>query len=472
MTCSIGLYGLGVMGASLARNIANNGFSVAVFNRSFDKTEQFLKKYPSDNLQGYSTLKDFVKALTVPRRVVLMVPENAVDEVLDQLVEVLEPGDAVMDGGNSYFKDTARRAEFLAEKKIEFLGCGISGGEKGALIGPSLMPGGSKSAYDMFKDVLEKMAAKDFKGQPCVDYMGKAGAGHYVKMVHNGIEYALMQLLAESYHCLRYGLRLDADQVQSIFEEFNEGRNGGFLVESMENIVAKEDDQGSDEYMLDVIKDVAGQKGTGRWTAIEGLMLGVPLSIIYAAVDARNVSSQAKLREELAKTFVNLHEGADDLDTDIVHQSIAELESCLYQAQILTFVQGFQLLKAADKEYDFGLSMVNIARVWQGGCIVRSKLLQLFEQVLIDAEADAVDLDNLLQAEDMQRALFDGNWSLYELLLDFPDVKLPVFAAARYYLAVLREPKSGAEVIQALRDSFGAHGYERVDKEGKFHSEW
>ncbi|MBU2523635.1 NADP-dependent phosphogluconate dehydrogenase, partial [Patescibacteria group bacterium] len=368
----IGLIGLAVMGENLARNIADKKFKTVVFNRTSEKTVDFVKNFGSAYLSGENELEDFVKKIEKPRKIILMVKAGAaVDVMISSLIPLLDEGDIIMDLGNSNYRDSQRRQIILKEKKLLFIGCGISGGEEGALKGPSLMPGCDKSAYDQVSEVLTAIAAKDFKGNSCVTYIGKNGAGHYVKMVHNGIEYGIMQLMAEAYDILRKKYKLKANEIGEIFEKFNEGKLNSYLLEISARVLAKKDDN-SDEYLVDKILDRAAQKGTGKWTAIDGLQRGISVSCISEAVFSRYNSSEIDLRKKISESL-NMSVIESDVFSD---ENIEKLEQALYAAIICCYAQGFALIEAAAKEENWDINLSEIARIWQGGCIIRAKILE------------------------------------------------------------------------------------------------
>lgn len=464
----IGVYGLGVMGKALTRNFLDKKIAVKVYNRTTLVTESFVKELTGADIEGFDTFESFVASLAVPRKILIMVPDKAVQKVISELSEFLDKGDIIIDGGNSYFENTKNRFEELGNRGIRFLGCGISGGERGAINGPSLMFGGDKSAYDEIQPLFEKIVAKDFEGGACVGFMGTSMAGHYTKMVHNGIEYGIMQLIAELYHCLRYGLGLSSEKITSFLSDINDGRNHSFLLERMIEVSLGKTDNG--QLIIDTILDSAGQKGTGKWTAIEAFKLGVAAPSINAAVDQRNLSASLKLRSAILKIFDGEFDTAetqdfmDDVDIDDV---FVELETCFYQAVLIVFIQGFEILQAASSEYELDLNMAQIARVWQGGCIIQARVLKDIRDFYLENPDE-----NLLLSGLVKKALFEEIWEINDLLDDFRNQLLPGFSAAWYYWLTLTFSRSGAEVIQGLRDSFGSHGYQRIDKEGQFHTDW
>ncbi|MBP7819272.1 NADP-dependent phosphogluconate dehydrogenase [Candidatus Gracilibacteria bacterium] len=460
----IGVLGLGVMGSSLARNLASRGFKVAVYNRTKEKLVQFLANYANEgDFVGTSDLAEFVGFLQLPRRIIVMVPDQAVDEVLLELSGVLSVGDFVMDGGNSYFEDTDRRQKMMKEHGVELLGCGVSGGEEGALKGPSLMPSGSEASLAAFLPFLREIAAKDFGGGACVAPMGRSGAGHYVKMVHNGIEYADMQLLAESVLLLRNLCGYELPKIAEIFAKYNDGVLQSFLVEILVPILQKQDDR-AEGYLLDKVLDQAGQKGTGRWTAIEALKLGAPASTLMEAVNARSLSANRQLRDEVQK--LDLSTMVQKCDLDLVEN----LEKALYLAKIVAYAQGYDVLKAADLEYGFGLNLAETSRIWQGGCIIRAQLLSLFTE-LWAKEPNAAHLFMFAEIQEIIKEQIGSLRKIAGLAMQ-NGLSVPALTSALNYIESLVLPKHPAYVIQALRDSFGAHTYKRVDMPGDFHSDW
>lgn len=462
----VGLLGLGVMGSSLARNIHSRGYKVSVYNRTQEVTDEYIAKYGDDNLAGYPSLEEFVASLKAPRKVIIMVPDKAVDPVLRQLAEVLDEGDLVMDGANAYFKDTIRRQEMMAENGIGLLGTGVSGGEEGALNGPSLMPSGAHDVYQAFAPILADIAAKDFAGGPCVSYIGDGAAGHYVKMVHNGIEYGDMQLLAEAYTLLRFVGGLEMEELADVFKKYGQGKMASFLVDILVDIFEKKDDQGNDGYLLDYILDKAGQKGTGRWTAMEALELGVPLGTVMAAVNGRNLSAQKELRVRLAGGNNDVFKTVEGMDKE---RLVLMVENALYGAKISAYAQGYALLQAAEAEYNFGLDLAEISRIWQGGCIIRADLLRMFTEVW---QEDAAK--HLFEFESVREQMLPtvDDWQALIGLAAQTGVPVPGLSSAIGYVDGMFTSVGSATLIQAMRDHFGAHTFERTDREGKFHAEW
>ncbi len=457
----IGLIGLAVMGQNLARNFANRKIKTIVYNRTYAKTEAFIKEFGNENLCGEMELENFVKSIERPRKIILMVQAGkAVDAVIESLLPFLESGDIIIDGGNSHYPDTRRRKEQLGKRELHFVGCGISGGEEGALNGPSLMPGGDKLAVDAILPLLEQIAAKDFGGKPCVTNVGTDGSGHFVKMVHNGIEYAVMQFLAEAYDLMR-NVGKKPSQIAKVFEKWDTGKLASFLVELSANILQKQDDQ-TDGYLIDQILDVAGQKGTGRWTVVDGVTRGVAMPSICAAVDARIFSAKKELRSELAKQISSKIKQTE-INTD-------ELEQALYLAMIVAYAEGFELITAAAKEEGWEVNRAELARIWQGGCIIRAELLKFLENNFRIGERDAP----LLALPDIIATANKSLPALVNIVIAGMQtgVPLPGLSAALTHLQQLSRANGSANFIQGLRDAFGAHTFQRIDRDGVFHADW
>jgi 6-phosphogluconate dehydrogenase len=467
MAQQIGVIGLAVMGENLALNIERNGFPVAVYNRTYDKTAALLAGRASGlRFVGARTVADFVAALERPRRIITMVKAGKpVDAVLDELRPHLATGDIVVDGGNSHFTDTDRRLDALAPTGIKFFGMGVSGGEEGALWGPSLMPGGDRETYAHLEPVLTKIAAKADSG-PCVTYCGTGSAGHFVKMVHNGIEYGDMQLIAEAYDLMRHGLGLAPAAIADTFAEWNEGELKSFLIEITAKIVDFPDDQGTRKALIDRILDSAGQKGTGKWTTQVALDLGVPIPTITAAVDARIVSAMRPLRLQAAK----IHRGAPRPLRSGARAVLKQVRAALYASKICSYAQGFHLLASASRERGYGVRLGEIARIWKGGCIIRAvfldKIRQAFER---EPELLSLLLDRDFARE--VRARVD-DWRRTVALGVKLGIGLPAMAASLAYFDSLRRERLPANLIQGQRDFFGAHTYERLDRPGIFHTDW
>ncbi len=464
---AIGVIGLGVMGESLALNIESRNLSVAVYNRSADKTEAFrANRGAGKQFEWATTLEEFVSALSSPRKILLMVKAGrAVDAVLEQLRPLLEPGDIVVDGGNSFLEDTQRRISELDGTDIRYLGMGVSGGEEGALHGPSLMPGGDRTAYDALEPILTAIAATTEAG-PCVTYVGSGSAGHFVKMVHNGIEYGDMQLIAEAYDLLRQLGGVSSEAMRSVFEEWNDGELQSYLIEITAEVVNFIDHQ-TQQPLVDLIVDRAGQKGTGKWTTQVAMNLGVPIPTITAAVDARFLSS---FKEERVAASQTLRGPSMDDGSSNDRQLIQDVRQALYASKICAYAQGFALLRAASQAYGYDLVYEEIARIWKGGCIIRAAMLDGIREAL---HADS-QLMNLMTAERFQTELAERQdaWRRVVALAAAQGIGAPAMAASLAYYDGYRRERLPAYLIQGQRDYFGAHTYERVDQPGVFHTEW
>lgn len=460
----IGVIGMAVMGRNLALNIASQGYTVAIFNRSKEKTEQVIAENPDKKLVPYYNLEDFVSSLAHPRRILIMVKAGqATDAVIDELQPLLTKGDIIIDGGNAFFEDTIRRNKVLSDAGFNFIGTGVSGGEEGALKGPSLMPGGQKHAYQLVAPILEKIAAKA-NGEPCVSYIGPNGAGHYVKMVHNGIEYGDMQLIAESYALLKHVVGLSNPQLAEVFTEWNQGELNSYLIEITANIFQYQDTDGI--YLIDVILDTAGNKGTGKWTSQSALDLGEPLSLITESVFARYISDYKAERVAAAKILsgptITIPE-----DKKII---IEKIRQALYMGKIISYAQGFAQLKAASDKYAWALNYGEIARIFRAGCIIRAQFLQK----ITDAYSDNKEVVNLLLTPYFQHKVASYQQSLREIIVLAVQngIPVPTLSAAMAYYDSYRSAVLPANLIQAQRDYFGAHTYERTDKDGIFHTDW
>ncbi|QQR55048.1 NADP-dependent phosphogluconate dehydrogenase [Candidatus Peregrinibacteria bacterium] len=461
MASHIGIMGLGTMGTALARNIASRGYKVSVWNRSHEKVTDFISKYGDQSFYGAEHIEDFVESLEKPRKIIMLVPAGApTEEALQNVTRALEEGDCLMDGGNAHFKDTERFQAQLKEQGIIFLGCGVSGGEQGALYGPSLMPGGEREAYGHFEEILSKIAAEDFSGKACVAYMGKGGAGHYVKMVHNGIEYAEMQMLAEAYDLLTRIYKLPQEELIDIFQSWDRGPLDSFLTGITVEVLEKKE---GEKPLLNLILDKAGQKGTGRWTSEESLALGAPTPALTEAVFARSLSALKELRLELAEKIVSTDLAPSLLLSDFVN----DLEKALLLSRTLNFVQGLELLRLANQEYDYELNFPEIIRVWQGGCIIRCERLKDMHEALLQNES-------LLQSTWFQKTMQENLQNLRRIVSTAAARGIPLFVlgANLTYAEALRSAVLPARLIQGLRDRFGAHGFERVDQPGHFHAQW
>lgn len=464
---SFGVIGLAVMGENLALNVESRGFPVAVYNRTSSKTEEFMAKRASDkNVTAAYSLEDFVKTLARPRKILVMVKAGKpVDIVIDQLKPLLEPGDMIIDGGNSLYQDTERRTKDLEATGLGFVGMGVSGGEEGALNGPSLMPGGTDTAYKELEPILTKIAAQVDDG-PCVTYIGPGGAGHYVKMVHNGIEYGDMQLIAEAYDLLKNGLGLDHQQLHQVFSEWNTTDElNSFLIEITADIF-KYIDPDTNQPLVDLILDSAGQKGTGRWTVVSSLELGVPIPTMYAAVNARVISSYKQERVAAAKELTGTT-GKYDGDSQAF---INKVRDALYCSKMCSYAQGMALLGKASQEFNYNLNLAETARIWKGGCIIRAGFLDKIK----NAFNENPKLPNLLLAPEFKQTILDRQEAWRDVLVVSNQLGIPVpaFSASLDYFDSYRRDRLPQNLTQAQRDYFGAHTYERTDKEGVFHTEW
>ena len=463
---SIGVIGLATMGANLARNFANNKIKTVVYNRTTEKTNSFIKEFGSEYLSGEKTLKQFIQKLDRPRKIILMVKAGlAVDAVIESILPHLTKEDIVIDCGNSNYKDTITRSQDLKKQHINFIGCGVSGGEEGALNGPSLMPGGNRASFNKLSPLLKKIAAKDFDNKPCVTFVGSNGAGHFTKTVHNGIEYGIMQLMAEAYDLLRKLYKLPPNQIANIFESFNKGTLASYLFEISIPILRTKD-QITGDHLINKVLDKAAQKGTGMWTSIASYELGQPTPAISEAVYARNLSNFKELRTELSKLYKRPTKGKKPS----LNKFIPQLESALIASIIITYTQGFALLTSAAKQHNWKLNLSEIARIWQGGCIIRAELLKLFTEIY----KKQPQLTNLLLSKKIRTLLSKHLPSLGEIstIAIQNSIPLPSHTAALSYFNSLTSLKLPANFIQGLRDHFGAHTFERTDKKGSFHANW
>ncbi|WP_031436725.1 decarboxylating NADP(+)-dependent phosphogluconate dehydrogenase [Methylobacter tundripaludum] len=467
MKANIGLIGLAVMGQNLVLNMNDHGFKVAVYNRTLRVVDEFLAG-PAKNTQivGTYSLEELVDSLESPRIVMLMVKAgDVVDQYIDKLVPLLAVGDIIVDGGNSLFTDTNRRTAALKEKNINYIGTGVSGGEEGARHGPSIMPGGNKAAWPTVKPIFQAISAQ-LNGDPCCEWVGDNGAGHYVKMVHNGIEYGDIQIICEAYQLLSEGLGLSADEMHSIFAEWNQGELRSYLIEITVNILAYKDEDG--QPLVDKILDTAGQKGTGKWTGINALELGIPLTLIGESVFARCLSAQKSERVKATQVLPKRSKAFTG-DKQVMINAIRD---ALYAAKIISYAQGFRLMREASKEYNFSINYGEIALMWRGGCIIRSQFLNDIKQ----AYNDNPELENLLLAgffvDAMTRA--DEGWRIAVILAIELGIPTPAFSSALAYYDGYRTERLPANLLQAQRDYFGAHTYERTDKpRGEFfHTDW
>jgi 6-phosphogluconate dehydrogenase len=463
---NIGVVGLAVMGSNLARNLASReGNTVAIFNRSYEKTQLLLDEHPEAGFVASKSYEEFAASIAKPRTALIMVQAGkGTDAVIDELCKVFEPGDIIIDGGNSLFTDTIRREKAVRETGINYVGAGISGGEEGALNGPSIMPGGSKEAWDTIGPILKSIAAVA-EGEPCVTHVGTDGAGHFVKMVHNGIEYADMQLIAEAYDLIRRGTGKSPAEIAEVFAEWNKGELESYLIEITAEVL-KQVDAETDQPLVDVILDQAGAKGTGAWTVQTALDLGVPVSGIAEAVFARSLSSKPAQREA-AKSLPG---PIDEWTTVNPDEFIEDVRLALFASKIVAYSQGFDEIVAGASQYDWDIQKGDIAKIWRGGCIIRAQFLNR----ITEAYADDNDLVALLTApyfvEALERA--QGSWRRVVSLAAHSGVPSPAFSSSLAYYDGLRSERLPASLIQAQRDFFGAHTYKRVDKDGIFHTLW
>lgn len=464
-TQQIGVIGMAVMGRNLALNIESRGYTVSIFNRSQEKTDKVIVDHPKKNLVPYYTIKTFINSLEKPRRILLMVKAGeSTDEAIESLKPFLEKGDILIDGGNTFYKDTIRRNDELSEEGFNFIGTGISGGEEGALKGPSIMPGGQKHAYELVAPIFKTIAAKA-EGEACVTYIGPDGAGHYVKMVHNGIEYGDMQLIAESYALLKNGLGLSNEQLANTFSEWNQGELNSYLLDITKNIFTKKNEQG--EYLIDVILDEANNKGTGKWASQSALDLGEPLSLITESVFSRYLSSLKQQRIKASKILSGpiIQEFSGDKMT-----FIEKVRRALYLGKIISYAQGFSQLKAASDMNNWNLNYGKIAKIFRAGCIIRAQLLNN----ITDAYMENATIDNLLLAYYFKNIAVTYQQSLRDVIAYAVQqgIPIPTLSAAIAYYDSYRSAVLPANLIQAQRDYFGAHTYKRIDKSGIFHTEW
>ncbi len=468
MKADIAVIGLAVMGQNLILNMDDHGFRVIAYNRSPEKTREFLSGSASGtNIKAAFSLKELVEGLERPRKILFMVKAGeAVDQLIDQLVPLLSPGDVLIDGGNSNFTDTSRRVESLATKDIFFLGCGISGGEEGARHGPSIMPGGNHSAWASVKPILQSISAKTKNGDPCCNWVGEGGAGHFVKMVHNGIEYGDMQLISEAYHFMQTCLGMTNEEMHEVFTEWNKTELDSYLIKITAEILNTKDTDGS--YVLDKILDAAGQKGTGKWTSIHSLNLGIPLNLITESVFARCISALKQQRILAASVF---NRGEIPVIGD-KEEWLHALRLSLLASKIMSYAQGFMLMREASAEYAWKLSFANVALLWRGGCIIQSGFLQnIADAFTKDPELTFLGLDDFFKAL-LEEAL--PNWRKLACKSIELGLPMPCTLSALTFLDAYSTARLPANMIQAQRDYFGAHTFERIDKpKGEFfHHEW
>ena len=465
-SAEFGLTGLAVMGQNLARNVAHKGFSIAVHNRTTQKTTDFMAEHGHEGkFTGSSSTEEFVQAIARPRPIMIMVKAGApVDAVIDELVPLLDEGDILIDGGNSYFTDTQRREKALKAKGIYFIGAGVSGGEEGALNGPSIMPGGDPEAYKRVEKIFTTIAAQ-VDGTPCCTHIGADGAGHYVKMVHNGIEYADMQLIAEAYDLMRTILGMSATDMAGVFKQWNSGDLDSFLIQITADVLSKADDDGKP--LVDKILDTAAQKGTGKWTSQNALDLGIPITAITEAVYARCLSALKTERVAASKVLPGPTPKPYSGDKT---QLIDAIRDALYASKVCCYAQGFQLMDAAAAENNWDLHRGEIATIWRGGCIIRARFLDRIK----DSYAAEAHLQNLMMAPYFRDAVGKGQdaWRKVIAIAAEYGVPVPAFSSALAYYDSYRRENLPANLIQGLRDYFGAHTSQRLDREGTFHTQW
>ena len=461
-----GIVGLGVMGRNLLLNMADHKFSVAGLDLDPEKAASLEKEASEEHtIKGTTSAEEFCGLIRKPRAIMLLIPAGKpVDSAIASLLPYLEEGDVLVDGGNSYFPDTNRRVDELAEKGIHFFGMGISGGEKGARFGPSMMPGGNAEAYERLRPIFEAVAAK-VNDEPCVTYLGKGSAGNYVKMVHNGIEYAIMQLIAEVYDLLKRGYGVEDAKIQQLFEKWNNSELASFLVEITAGILKKEDEVTGKGILLNYISDAAKAKGTGKWTSQNAMDIQAPIPAINAAVEMRDISKYKEERVQASKSLK-----WTDVSETSEEEIFADLTDAFYFAMINIYAQGLAQLSIASKEYDYGLNLEEVAKIWRGGCIIRAACLEDFRQ----AYSKSPELPNLLLDETLGKSLEEKQAAARKVVKTFIDKGIPasVFTSTVSYFDSYRSEILPTNLIQAQRDFFGAHKYERTDKEGVFHTEW
>ena len=478
--CDFGLIGLAVMGENLALNVESRGYKVAVYNRTTEKVDALIDgRAKGKNFVGTHSIEDFVKSVKRPRKLMMLVKAGpAVDAIIQQLLPHCEPGDMIIDGGNTYYLDTERRTKEVEEAGFLYVGCGVSGGEEGALKGPSLMPGGSGDAWPEMKQMFQSIAAKVGPNEdiPCCEWLGAGGSGHYVKMVHNGIEYGDMQLICEAYQMLRELGGLSNDELYDVFDDWNRGELQSYLIEISRDIFSVKDD-GGDEYLVDKIKDVAGAKGTGKWMSQLALDLGVPSTLVTTAVFARGLSAQKDARTRASKVLDGPAESSNAEMRQIAEKLIGDraafveaVRQALYASKIVSYAQGFVQLQAASEEHGWGLDFGAAALLWRGGCIIRAQFLDRIKEAF-DKDPN---LENLLLDDYFQKAVENAQekWRAVVAVAAVTGIPVPAFATALAYYDGYRLERLPANLLQAQRDYFGAHTYQRLDRDGVFHTEW
>ena len=469
-TANIGVVGLAAMGSNLARNLAHHGNTVALYNRHYERTEKLMAEHGDEgSFVPSRTVEAFVASLARPRTAIILVKAGApTDAVIGELADAMEPGDIIVDGGNSYFKDTIRREKEIRARGLHYVGCGVSGGEEGALNGPSLMPGGTDESWRTLGPILKSIAAVA-EGEPCVTHIGKDGAGHFVKMVHNGIEYADMQLIAESYDLMRRGLGMEPGEIADVFAQWNTTELNSYLIEITAEVLRQKDEK-TGKPLVDVIVDHAGMKGTGTWTVQTALSLATPVTGIAEAVFARGLSSQTAQREGAAKQDLTgpdgaLHVAAGDRDA-----FLEDIRQALYASKIVAYAQGFDEINAGAHEYGWDIDQAAVARIWRGGCIIRAQFLNVVSDAFESGEADVSMLFAPYFKEAIARA--QDSWRRVVSRAATYGVPVPAFSSSLAYYDGLRSPRLPAALIQGQRDFFGAHTYGRIDAPGAFHTLW
>jgi 6-phosphogluconate dehydrogenase len=464
---AFGMIGLGTMGRNLLLNMGDHGFAGAGFDKDASKGDLLEKEDKNGNLKGFSTVEPFIASLSTPRAIMMLVPAGKpVDDVIAELLPYLDKGDILIDGGNSHFTDTNRRVEQLEGQGFHFFGMGVSGGADGARRGPSIMPGGDKAAYNVMKPILEAIAAKAEDGAPCVTYIGPGAAGHFVKMVHNGIEYGLMQLIAEAYEIMKKGLQMDNDAIQKVFAKWNDGRLQCFLLDITKDIFLFKA-PGTDHLLIDDIKDEARAKGTGKWTSQVAMDLQAPIPTVDTSVAMRDLSKYKKLREQAAALYAK---DAPVISVEDKEQFLVELEQAFYFTMVISYAQGMHLLTNASAEYKYDLNLAEIAKIWRAGCIIRSKFLyDIYNAYTKDSGLAHLLLDSGVQK--LVSEVVPGTRSVLSKTIA-AGIAAPAFTASLSYFDAFRSARMPSNLTQAQRDFFGAHTYELIGKEGVFHTEW
>lgn len=473
--CDIGLIGLAVMGQNLSLNIASKGFRIGVFNRTYQRTEDMMNRAKEEgiaNVVGFKTLQELIQNLKKPRMIIMLIQAGkAVDDTISNILQYYEEGDIIIDGGNEWYKNSERRIELCKEKKIEYLAMGVSGGEEGARYGCSFMPGGSKYAYDHVSKILEKAAAQ-VKDSPCVTYIGTGSSGNYVKMVHNGIEYGDMQLISESYYMMKYILKYSNDKLAQVFKKWNQGILDSYLIEITAKIFEKKDEltDGKND-LIDMILDIAGAKGTGKWTMLESVERGIPCPTIAAALDARNISGFKILRNKAHTNFNNAKVGVNSVNDPINTEEVEEdILNALYCCKIISYTQGMFLLKQVSNEMNWGLRLGEIARIWRGGCIIRA----VFLDRITKAFTNDPNLELLFMEKEFSEEIKNKLPSLCKViqLASKYSIPTPAFSASLAYFQMVTSKELPLNLVQAQRDYFGSHTYKRIDRDGDYHTLW